>query len=53
MTGNGGERSGRPIIMADAQIAATCRSHGATIATRNVNGFADTGVVIVDPWLAD
>jgi len=26
--------------------------HGAVIATRNVGDFADTGVVIVDPWSA-
>ena len=30
------ERSGRPLSMADAQIATTCRSHGAVLATRNV-----------------
>jgi predicted nucleic acid-binding protein len=46
------ERAGLPVSMADAQIAATCRSHGAVIATRNVGDFADTGVVIVDPWSA-
>ena len=28
------ERAGRPISAADAQIAATCRSHGALLATR-------------------
>lgn len=39
--------------MADAQIAATCRSHGATIATRNADDFTDTDIVIVDPWSAD
>ena len=46
------ERSGRPISMADAQIAAICRSHGATVATRNVDDFADVGVDIVNPWTA-
>ncbi len=44
------ERLGRPISMADAQIAAICRSHGATVATRNVDDFADVGVDIVNPW---
>lgn len=44
------ERMGRPISMADAQIAAICRSHGAAIATRNVDDFADVGVDIVNPW---
>ena len=46
------ERMGRPISMADAQIAAICRSHGAAIATRNVDDFADVGVDIVNPWIA-
>ena len=45
------ERAGRPIGMADAQIAATCRSHGAVLATRNVDDFADTGVTIINPWV--
>lgn len=44
------ERSGRPMSMADAQIAATCRSHGAVLATRNVDDFADCGIAIDDPW---
>jgi predicted nucleic acid-binding protein len=44
------ERIGRPISMADAQIAAICRSHGAAVATRNVDDFADVGVDIVNPW---
>ena len=44
------ERMGRPISMADAQMAAICRSHGATLATRNVDDFADVGVDIVNPW---
>ncbi len=46
----GRERLGRPIGMADAQIAATCRSHGAVLATRNVDDFTDTGITIVNPW---
>lgn len=44
------EQTGRPISMADAQIAAICRSHGAAVATRNVDDFADVGVDIVNPW---
>ncbi|MGA9276418.1 type II toxin-antitoxin system VapC family toxin [Ilumatobacter sp.] len=44
------ERIGRPISLADAQIAAICRSHGAAIATRNVDDFADVGVDIMNPW---
>ncbi len=49
----GRESSGRPIGMADAQIAATCRSHGAVLATRNTSDFADTSVEVVDPWTAE
>lgn len=44
------ERAGLPIHTADAQIAAICRAHGATCATRNVKDFAGTGVEVVDPW---
>ena len=44
------ERAGRPISMADAQIAATCRSHRALLATRNIDDFDDTGLTIHDPW---
>jgi predicted nucleic acid-binding protein len=44
------ERSGRPISMADAQTAAICRHWSAGLATRNVTGFADTGVHVVNPW---
>jgi len=46
------ERIGRPISMADAQVGAICRSHGAAVATRNVDDFADVGVDIVNPWTA-
>lgn len=46
------ERIGRPISMADAQIAAICRSHDATVATGNVDDFADVGVDVVNPWTA-
>lgn len=43
---------GLPISTADAQIAAICRAHDATCATRNVTDFAHTGVELVDPWTA-
>jgi predicted nucleic acid-binding protein len=46
------ERLGRPIGMADAQIAAICRARGATLATRNTKDFQDTGIELVDPWRA-
>ncbi|GAB3462494.1 hypothetical protein GCM10027570_48950 [Streptomonospora sediminis] len=44
------ERAGLPIRMADAQIAAICRVHGAMCATRNAKDFVATGVELVDPW---
>ena len=46
------DRAGAPIDGFDAQIAAICRTHGATLATRNVKDFHDTGIDITDPWAA-
>lgn len=48
----GRERAGRPISMADAQIAAICRVHGAICATRNMKDFIETGIESVNPWAA-
>ncbi len=45
-----GERSGMPVSPMDALIAATCRAHGATLATRNVQDFVSAGLQLVDPW---
>ncbi|WP_165367386.1 type II toxin-antitoxin system VapC family toxin, partial [Phytoactinopolyspora endophytica] len=42
-------RQGRPISVADAQIAAVCRNVSATLATRNIKDFSDTGVNVVNP----
>jgi predicted nucleic acid-binding protein len=44
------ERIGRPIGVADAQIAAICRDLGALLATRNTAGFEETGIELVNPW---
>jgi hypothetical protein len=44
------DRLGAPISGYDAQIAAICRTHGASLATRNVKDFADLGVDLIDPW---
>ena len=44
------EAVGRPIAMADAQIAAVCRVHHCTLATRNGGDFERTGVTTVNPW---
>ncbi|SJN08090.1 VapC toxin protein [Leucobacter sp. 7(1)] len=44
------ERAGLPIAIADAQIAAICRTHDAMCATRNVQDFHHTGIPVVNPW---
>lgn len=44
------ERAGHRVGLADGQIAAICREHGATLATRNVRHFADVGLDLVNPW---
>jgi predicted nucleic acid-binding protein len=46
----GREARGRPIGVADAQIAAICLTHGAVLATRNTKDFTDLAVGIVNPW---
>lgn len=46
----GRERLGRPIGVADAQIAAICRTIEATLATRNIDDFDDTGIELINPW---
>jgi predicted nucleic acid-binding protein len=44
------DRLGAPISGYDAQIAAICRVHGATLATRNVKDFDHVGIDVVNPW---
>ncbi len=44
------ERAGQSLSLADAQIAAVCLAHGATLATRNQKHFAGLGLKIVNPW---
>ncbi len=46
----GRSRTGRPMGIADGQIAATCRARGAALATRNVRDFEDVGIAVVNPW---
>jgi toxin FitB len=46
----GRERIGRPIGIADAQIAAICRDSGAILATRNIADFEETGIELINPW---
>ncbi|MGT2453625.1 PIN domain-containing protein [Cupriavidus basilensis] len=45
------EHAGRPISMADAQIAAICRHHAAALATRNGKDFEGVGIVLANPWV--
>lgn len=44
------ECRGHPIGIADAQIAAIARTHHATVATRDSNGFEWTGIDVTDPF---
>lgn len=43
--------AGRPVSGLDAQIAAICVQHSATLATRNIDDFAGLGLSLVNPWL--
>ncbi len=43
-------RAGAPISGFDAQIAAVCRRHQATLATRHINDFNRLGLDLVNPW---
>ena len=43
---------GKPIGVADCQIAAIPRARDAILATRNVRDFEDTGIEVVNPWVA-
>jgi len=43
-------KQGRPISQSDAMIAAICRSHQATLATRNIPDFHHCGIPLIDPW---
>lgn len=40
-----------PIAVVDAQTAAICRAHGATLATHRPDDFERTGVKTTDPFL--
>ena len=43
-------KTGRPIEIMDAQIAAIALSRGASLATRDAADFAHCGVRILNPW---
>jgi predicted nucleic acid-binding protein len=42
--------AGRSRDASDLLIAATARVHNLTLVTRNVRDFANTGLVVYDPW---
>ena len=44
------DRVGRPIGVADAQIASVCRKLQAALATRKIRDFEQAGLELVDPW---
>ena len=44
------DRTGAPIIDADAMIAAIARAHGAVVATRDVKAFTPFDIDIINPW---
>ena len=46
------EGLGLPIEGFDAQIASICRTRGAALATRNERDFRETGIDVINPWLA-
>jgi len=43
-------RMGRPMMVADAQIAATAAVRNLPVVTRNVSDFEHCGIEIINPW---
>jgi hypothetical protein len=46
------ERAGRPMSLADGQIASICLAYTASLITRNEKDFMNLGVQVVNPWNA-
>ena len=44
------QKRGRPVDLRDTLIAGIVLAHGAALATRNTNHFADLPVRVVNPW---
>jgi len=47
------DKAGRPVTLADAQIAGLCRSGGHSLATRNTPDFAGLGLDLINPFESD
>lgn len=45
-----GDRAGRTLAAADAQIAAVAIRHDLTLVTRNVRDFRGFGMAVFNPW---
>jgi len=43
-------RAGRPLAVEDGMIAAIARVVGASVVTRDIDGFAGCGVSVINPW---
>jgi predicted nucleic acid-binding protein len=43
-------RAGRPAAPLDLMIAAVARAKGASVVTRDISGFEDCGVPLINPW---
>ena len=44
------KKIGKPATAPDAYIAAIAAAHGFSVATRNVDHFKHTGVLVINPW---
>jgi predicted nucleic acid-binding protein len=44
------QRAGRPASTIDLMIASVARSHGASVVTRDIRGFEDCGIPLINPW---
>ena len=44
------QKTGKIVPASDGLIAATARRHGLHVMTRNVEHFAPTGVLLLNPW---
>lgn len=44
------ESRGKPVAMADGQIAAICQAQRAPLATRNTKDFQNMELVTINPW---